>query len=63
MGNVESVLMNYEAYEQMYNRMVQLEGKVLDYREEEAEREPDALVDWQSVRRGTTHNYGEKIFN
>jgi PHD/YefM family antitoxin component YafN of YafNO toxin-antitoxin module len=50
-GAVDSVLLSYEAYEQMYNRLRQLEEEVLDYRAEEAARDPEVLVDWQSVRR------------
>jgi PHD/YefM family antitoxin component YafN of YafNO toxin-antitoxin module len=53
-GNVESVLMSFEAYEQMYNRLHQLEEEVVNYRAEEAAREPEALVEWQSVRRSET---------
>lgn len=53
-GNVESVLLSFEAYEQMYNRLLELEEEVLNYRAEEAEREPEASVDWQTVRRSKT---------
>lgn len=50
-GAVDLVLLSFEAYEQMYSRLSELEEEVLQYRSEEAEREPESLVDWRSVRR------------
>lgn len=52
-GNVDTVLLSYEAYEDMYNRLCRLEEEVLEYRAEEAERQPDSLVDWKTVRRSS----------
>lgn len=52
-GNVDSVLLSYEAYEEMYNRIQSLEQEVLDYRAEEATAKPESSVDWQTVRRSS----------
>jgi prevent-host-death family protein len=53
-GEVEFVLLDIEAYEEMYQRLSELESEVLEYRAEEAEREPETLVEWRSVRRSKT---------
>jgi len=45
------VLISYEAYEQMFNRLQQLEEEVLENRAEEAKKEPESLTEWRSVRR------------
>lgn len=50
-GNVDLVMLSYETYEQMYNRLRELEEEILEYRAEEAEREPDSLIDWRTNRR------------
>jgi PHD/YefM family antitoxin component YafN of YafNO toxin-antitoxin module len=50
-GVVDLVMLNYETYEQMYNRLRELEEEVLEYRAEEAEREPESSVDFDKVRR------------
>lgn len=50
-GTVDLVLLSYEAYERTYNRLRELEDEVLQYRAEEAERDPKSLVDWRSIRR------------
>ncbi|KIL37757.1 hypothetical protein SD71_03405 [Cohnella kolymensis] len=50
-GEVNMVLLSYDAYEQMFKRLKELEEEVLEYREEEAKREPDSLVEWRSIRR------------
>lgn len=52
-GNVDSVLLSYEAYEEMYNRIQSLEQEILDYRAEEATQEPHSSVNWRSVRRSS----------
>lgn len=53
-GEVDMVLISYDAYEEMFNKLKELEEEVLEYREEEARREPDSLVDWRSIRRDET---------
>jgi PHD/YefM family antitoxin component YafN of YafNO toxin-antitoxin module len=50
-GEVDMVLLSYDAYEQLYNRLKELEEEVLETRAEEAKREPDSLVDWRSIQR------------
>jgi Phd_YefM. len=50
-GEVDMVLISYEAYEQMFNRLQQLEEEVLENRAEEAKKEPESLTEWRSVRR------------
>jgi hypothetical protein len=50
-GEVDMVLLSYDAYEQLYNRLIELEEEVLESRAEEAKREPESLVDWRSIQR------------
>ncbi len=50
-GNVDSVLLSYEAYEQLVNRINELESEVLDRRSSNAEEKPETLVDFNEVRR------------
>lgn len=50
-GNVDSVLLSYEAYEQLLNRIHELESEVLDQRSSNAEEKPEKLVDFNEVRR------------
>ncbi|MGV7114685.1 hypothetical protein [Paenibacillus kyungheensis] len=52
-GNVDSVLLSYDAYEEMYNRIQSLEQEVLDYRAQEANNEPQSSVDWRTVQRSS----------
>jgi PHD/YefM family antitoxin component YafN of YafNO toxin-antitoxin module len=51
-GEVDMVLLSYDAYEQMFTRLQKLEEEALEYRAEEAERDPESSVDWRSIRRG-----------
>lgn len=59
-GNVDTVLLSYEYYEQMYQRLVELEereeAKVLGERIEQLERDPSIAVPWRSVRRSGRKN-------
>jgi hypothetical protein len=50
-GNVDLMMMSYEAYEELHSRLLKLEAEVVKYRAEEAKRDPDGTVDWQSIRR------------
>lgn len=53
-GEVDFVLLSYDAYERMYNRLRELEEEVVDHRAKEAERNPASLVDWRSVQRNSS---------
>lgn len=54
-GNIDSVLMDYEYYLKMYQRLVELEAKeearVLDERIDRLENDPTQGIPWQSIRR------------
>ncbi|MBO1000846.1 type II toxin-antitoxin system Phd/YefM family antitoxin [Bacillus sp. SD075] len=60
-GNVETVLLSYDKYEELYQtflmfkemekRMEELEQQITDYRMERSEKNPDELIDWRSIRR------------
>lgn len=52
-GNVDSVLLSYEAYEQLINRINELESEVLDNRSIEAQANPETRVDFNEVRRSS----------
>lgn len=57
-GEVDLVLLSYFAYEEMYNRLRELESEVLKYRLEEATNNPESLIDWRSVRRSDSETNG-----
>ncbi|WP_407272056.1 hypothetical protein [Radiobacillus sp. PE A8.2] len=60
-GHVETVLLSYDSYEELYQksllfkemeeRMEKLENQIVDYRMERAEENPDQLIDWRTIRR------------
>ncbi|MDR3585217.1 MAG: type II toxin-antitoxin system Phd/YefM family antitoxin [Desulfosporosinus sp.] len=54
-GNIDSVLMDYEYYLKMCQRLVELEAKedtrILDERIDRLENDPTQGVSWQSIRR------------
>lgn len=50
-GRVDSVLINFEQYEELLQQLHELEQEVLKFRMEEAEREPNSSVDWNSIHR------------
>lgn len=60
-GNIDTVLLSYDKYEELYQnfllfnemeeRMEELEQQIADYRMEKAQKNPDDLVDWRSIRR------------
>mgnify|MGYP004547302055 CR=1 FL=1 len=52
-GNVDSVLLSYEAYEQLVNRINELESEVLESRSSAANKNPETLVDFGEVRRSS----------
>lgn len=54
-GNVDTVLIGYELFEEMYERLMQLEKdeeeRVLLSRMERLDRDPSLAVPWKTVRR------------
>lgn len=54
-GNIDSVLMDYEYYLKMYERLVELEAKeearVLNERIDRLENNPTQGIPWRSIRR------------
>jgi ribosomal protein L29 len=60
-GSIETVMVGYEKYEELYKtflqfkemekRLVELEVQIADYRMERSEKNPDQLIDWRTVRR------------
>lgn len=54
-GNIDSVLMGYEYYLKMYQRLIELEAKedtrVLSERIDRLENDPTQGIPWQSIRR------------
>jgi len=59
-GTIDTVVMDYEYYEQMYLRLQQLEEMeetlILNKRIERLESNPNASVSWKSVRRSESLN-------
>ncbi|WP_404451936.1 hypothetical protein LG329_16545 [Virgibacillus necropolis] len=60
-GHVETVLLSYDKYEELYQtfllskemeeRMEDLEQQLTDLRMERSNSNPDQLIDWRSIRR------------
>jgi len=54
-GSIDSVLVDYRYYEQMYQRLAELEAKeeenMLLQRIEDLEKNPELAVSWKEVRR------------
>ena len=54
-GTIDSVLIDYEQYEKMYERLVELEAKeeekILSERIERLDKNPDSSVSWKDARR------------
>lgn len=54
-GNIDSVLMDYEHYLKMYNRLKELEAmeeaRVLNERIDRLDKEPTQSIPWHSIRR------------
>ena len=54
-GNVDTVLIGYERYEKMYQRLVELEEReetrILKERVERLESDPSLAISWRSIRR------------
>ncbi|MHB8063259.1 MAG: type II toxin-antitoxin system Phd/YefM family antitoxin [Ruminiclostridium sp.] len=54
-GTIDTVLLDYNYYEEMYERLVELEAKeeakVLEQRIERLNTNPEMAVSWKSVRR------------
>jgi len=60
-GSLETVLLSYDKYEELYQtfllakqmeeRIEELEKQVTDYRMERSEENPDQLIDWRTIRR------------
>lgn len=59
-GNVDTVLIGYEYYEKMYQRLMELEEKeearILEERIERLESDPSLAVSWRSIRRSGRNN-------
>ena len=59
-GNVDTVLIGYENYEKMYQRLMELEEKeesrILKERIDRLESDPSLAVSWRSVRRSGRKN-------
>ncbi|MBE0336118.1 MULTISPECIES: type II toxin-antitoxin system Phd/YefM family antitoxin [unclassified Paenibacillus] len=56
-GSVDSVLMGYEIFEQLYDRLTQLEQqeeeRILVERIESLDRDPASAKSWKDIRRTT----------
>jgi PHD/YefM family antitoxin component YafN of YafNO toxin-antitoxin module len=54
-GKIDTVLLDYDYYEEMYERLMELEdkeeAKILEQRLERLEKEPETAVSWRDVRR------------
>ena len=54
-GNVDTVLLNYDYFEQMYSRLVELEKKaeeqILLDRIERLEKNPEKAISWRKLRK------------
>jgi len=54
-GNVDTVLLNYDYFEQMYSRLVELEKKaeeqILLDRIERLEKNPEKAISWRKMRK------------
>lgn len=54
-GNIDSVILGYEYFEKMYQRLIELEEKeeerILLNRINELEKNPSSAVSWRDVRR------------
>ena len=54
-GNVDTVLINYDYFEQMYSRLVELEKKaeeqILLDRIERLEKNPEKAISWRKLRK------------
>lgn len=54
-GTIDSVLINYEYYEKMYERLAELEAKeeesMLLQRINELEKDPESAISWRDARR------------
>ena len=54
-GNIDCVLIGYEQYEQMYQRLSELEAKeeenILNQRIERLEKNPELAIPWKNARR------------
>lgn len=54
-GNVDTVVMSYDYFEQMYQRLIELEeheeARILTERIEHLEKDPSSGVPWRSIRR------------
>lgn len=54
-GIIDSVLIDYNYYEEMYERLMELESKeeakILEQRIERLENDPEIAVSWRDVRR------------
>ncbi|HBM81115.1 MAG: type II toxin-antitoxin system Phd/YefM family antitoxin [Clostridiales bacterium] len=54
-GNIDTVLISYDYFEKMYQRLYELEEKeeemILSHRIEELKNNPEAAVSWKDIRR------------
>lgn len=54
-GNIDSVLLGYEYFEKMYERLMELEKReeerLLSKRIDDLENDPSSAVSWRDVRR------------
>ncbi len=54
-GNVDTVVMGYNHFEQMYQRLIELEeheeGRILTERIERLDKNPSLGIPWRSVKR------------
>jgi len=54
-GSIDSVLINYEYYERMYQRLAELEAmeeeNILLQRIDELEKNPESAIPWRDARR------------
>lgn len=54
-GTIDTVVLDYNYYEEMYERLMELEAKeeagILEQRIERLEKNPEVSVSWKNVRR------------
>lgn len=54
-GIIDTVVLDYNYYEEMYERLIELESKeearILEQRIERLEKDPEAALSWRDVRR------------
>lgn len=65
-GNIDSVLICYSQYEEMYKRLIELElleeEHIISKRIERLEKNPELTVSWKDIRRSSNNGW-KKIWH